>query len=121
MATPATHVWRPARSTDGRFAERGVVPIALQDFAELVIVALARNRRTRGHDVSVLDQELSDGAGVVASGLEGFDVRLASGRQHLAVRRAAVAILVGEAGRREEASGRRRRPRRRRGRTTPRA
>ena len=29
-------------STDGRFAKRGVVPIPLEDFAELMIVALSR-------------------------------------------------------------------------------
>ena len=91
-------------STNGRFAKRGVVPIPLEDLAELMIVALSRNRRARRHDVSVLDQELSDRTGVVASRLEGFDIRLARGRQHLAIRRAAVAILVGKAGRGEEGS-----------------
>ena len=74
------------------------MPIPLEDFAELMIVALARNRRTRGHDVSVLDQELSHRTGVVPSRLEGFDIGLAGRHQHLAIRRAALAILVGEAG-----------------------
>ena len=56
-------------STNGCFAKRGVVPIMLEDFAELMIVALSRNRRARGHDVSVLDQKLSyrTGVGPVAS------------------------------------------------------
>ena len=82
------------RSTDSCFAERRIVPISLEDLAKLVIVALSRNRRARGHDVSVLNQKLSYRTGVVTSRFEGFDVWLASGHKHVAVRRAAVAILV---------------------------
>ena len=67
-----------------------------------MIVALARDRRACRHHVSPVDEELADRAGVVPSRLERFDVRLAGGREHLAVRRAAVAVLVGEARRGEE-------------------
>jgi len=91
-------------STNGGFAERGVVPIALEDFAELVIVALSSNGRTRRHDVAVFDQELAHGTRVVSVCLEGFDVGLGRGLEYLAIRRAAVAILVGESGCGKESS-----------------
>src|SRR6478609_6438621 len=38
-------------STDGRFAKRRVVPIPLEDLAELMIVTLSCECRTCGHDV----------------------------------------------------------------------
>src|SRR5689334_6590736 len=81
----------------GSFAKRGVVSIPLEHFAELMVVALSRERRTRGHDVAVRDQELSDRAGIVASRLERLDVRLGRCGQHLPVGRAALAVLVRKA------------------------
>jgi hypothetical protein len=42
-------------STNGSFAKRGVVPIPLEDFTELMIVALASTRRTRRYDESILE------------------------------------------------------------------
>ena len=78
------------------------MPIALEDFTELVVVALACDRGACGHDVAVLEQELTDGAGVEPLGLEGFHVRLASGRKHLTLGSAAVAVLVREPGRGKE-------------------
>ena len=90
-------------STDRRFAKRGVVPIALHDFAELVIVALSRDRGARGHHVPALDQELRRGhrRRTVASPA----LRRRAGRSPPAPRPSsspAFAILVGEAGRGEE-------------------
>src|SRR4051812_19048589 len=85
-------------STDGGFAKGRIVPIALTDFAELVVVALSRYCRARGHNISTLDEELRECTGVVASRLQGLDIGLARRLQHLAIRRAAVAILVGKAG-----------------------
>ena len=76
--------------------------IAFQDLAELMAMALARDRGTGGDHVAVLEKKLSDRAGVVPSRLERFDVRQARGREHLSVRCAAVAVLVGEAAGREQ-------------------
>ena len=92
------------RSTDRRFTKRGVVPIPFEDLAVLMIVILSCNCRARGHDVSVLDQELAHRTGIVSSRVEPFHVGLAGGEEHLAIRRAAVAILVCEAGCRKEGS-----------------
>ena len=75
------------------------MPIALDDFAKLVVVALACDRGACGHHVAAVEQELPEGAGVVPLGLQGFNVRLASGRKHLPVGSAAVAVLVREPGR----------------------
>ena len=76
-----------------------------------MVVALARDRGACGHDVSAADEQLPDGAGVVPLRLERFDVRRAGGREHSPVERAAVAVLVRDAGRGEERAARCRRPR----------
>jgi hypothetical protein len=65
-------------------------------------MALARNRRASRRHVPVLDEELGHGTGVVPLRLERFDVRLAGGGEHLAVRGPAVPVLVGEACRGKE-------------------
>ena len=102
MASPRDPRLATRGSTHRHFAEDGVVPIALEDFAKLVVVALPCDRGARGHHVPALEQELRDGAGVVPLRLQRFDVRLAGGREHLALGSAAVAVLVGEPGRGEE-------------------
>lgn len=60
-----------------------------------------RPRRVR-HDVLALEQELTEGAGVVPVGLKCFNVRLASGRKHLTIGSSAVAVLVREPSRGKE-------------------
>ena len=88
--------------THGHFAEDRVVPITLDYFTKLVVVALSCDRDACGHHVPALEQELPESAGVVALGLQGFHVRLASGRKHLTLGGAAVAVLVCEPGRGKE-------------------
>src|SRR3954471_22066326 len=51
-------------STHRHLAERRAVPIALDDFTELVVVALSCHGRACCHDVATPDQELTKGAGV---------------------------------------------------------
>ena len=102
MASPADPRLSAGGSTHRHFAEERVVAIAFDDFAKLVVVALPRNRGARGHHVPALEQELREGAGIVPVRLQRFNVRLASGRKHLTLQSAAVAVLVCEPRRREE-------------------
>jgi hypothetical protein len=72
------------------------VAIPLDDFAKPMVVALPRDGDAGGNHVAILDEELPERADIIPKRLERFDVRLARGRQHFTVWRAAVAVLVGE-------------------------
>ncbi len=78
------------------------MPIAFRDVAKLVVVALPRDGRPRGHRVLALEEKLRHRAAVEALRLERFHVRLARGRQHVSVQRAAVPVLIRETGGGEE-------------------
>ena len=49
----------------------------------MMVVALASGRRPSREHVTSVDQKLADDAGVVASGLECFDIGLPRGGEHL--------------------------------------
>jgi hypothetical protein len=68
------------RATDGDLSKRRVVAIALEDLAELMIVALAREGRAASDNVPILQQELAKRPGVVSMRLKSFDVRRARRR-----------------------------------------
>ena len=61
-------------ATNRDFTVGGIVAIALVHLAEVMIVGLPRHGSARGDDVSVAQQELTEGSGIVAARFQGFDV-----------------------------------------------
>lgn len=70
-------------STDGCLAKGRVVPIPLEDFAELVIVALSSNRRTRGNDVSRAKEREKNVTASVAPPVDRLSRNSSVGSAHL--------------------------------------
>jgi hypothetical protein len=56
----------PGGATHGDFAERRVVMVALEYFAELVVVSLSGDRSPRRHDIAIPQQELAERSRVVS-------------------------------------------------------
>ncbi len=63
-------------ATQGRLGKQRLVPVALEDVAEAMVVPLAGHGAANGHDVAVGEKGPPHESSVEPQGIEGFDSRL---------------------------------------------